>query len=178
MEPPVRPLTRWWTAFALAASLAHAGRGARVREVRRLRLVQPSACKQREVYWAPLAIALIADPGTSGQPPGRGRRRIAAFLLAVVFATGAITAVFHTGARVEVVGLARHLHRAAATSASKACRPAPRRRASRGGRLLRRGRRGVFLGLSMAGWNALISPALAVFSLLAAKRPSDARAPR
>ena len=35
-----------------------------------------------------------------------------------------------------------------------------------------------FLGLSMAGWNALISIALAVFSLLAAKRPKDARAPR
>ena len=35
-----------------------------------------------------------------------------------------------------------------------------------------------FLGLSMAGWNVLISAALAVFSLLAAKRPKDARAPR
>ena len=35
-----------------------------------------------------------------------------------------------------------------------------------------------FLGLSMAGWNVLISVALAVFSLLAAKRPKDARAPR
>ena len=35
-----------------------------------------------------------------------------------------------------------------------------------------------FLGLSMAGWNALISATLAVFSLLAAKRPKDARAPR
>ena len=34
------------------------------------------------------------------------------------------------------------------------------------------------LGLSMAGWNGLISIALAVFSLLAAKRPKDARAPR
>jgi disulfide bond formation protein DsbB len=34
-----------------------------------------------------------------------------------------------------------------------------------------------FLGLSMAGWNALISAILAVFSLLAAKRPKDARAP-
>ena len=34
------------------------------------------------------------------------------------------------------------------------------------------------LGLSMGGWNALISTALAVFSLLAAKRPKDARAPR
>jgi len=35
-----------------------------------------------------------------------------------------------------------------------------------------------FLGLSMAGWNALISVALAGFSLIAAKRPKDARAPR
>ena len=35
-----------------------------------------------------------------------------------------------------------------------------------------------WLGLSMAGWNAIISAALAVFSLLAAKRPKDARAPR
>ena len=36
----------------------------------------------------------------------------------------------------------------------------------------------TFLGVSMAGWNALISAVLAVFSLLAAKRPKDARAPR
>ena len=35
-----------------------------------------------------------------------------------------------------------------------------------------------FLGLSMAGWNFVISLALAIFSLLAAKRPKDARAPR
>ena len=35
-----------------------------------------------------------------------------------------------------------------------------------------------FLGLSMAGGNALISAALAGFSLVAAKRPKDARAPR
>ena len=33
-------------------------------------------------------------------------------------------------------------------------------------------------GISMAGWNFFISLALAVFSLLAAKRPKDARAPR
>ena len=35
-----------------------------------------------------------------------------------------------------------------------------------------------WLGLSMAGWNALIAAGLTVFSLLAAKRPKDARAPR
>ena len=35
-----------------------------------------------------------------------------------------------------------------------------------------------FAGISMAGWNAMISVALAGFSLLAAKRPKDARAPR
>ena len=35
-----------------------------------------------------------------------------------------------------------------------------------------------WLGLSMAGWNALISAGLAIFSLMAAKRPKDARAPR
>ncbi|MNY54170.1 Disulfide bond formation protein DsbB [compost metagenome] len=34
------------------------------------------------------------------------------------------------------------------------------------------------LGISMAGWNFLISLALGVFSLLAAKRPKDARAPK
>ena len=35
-----------------------------------------------------------------------------------------------------------------------------------------------FAGISMAGWNVLISVVLAGFSLLAAKRPKDARAPR
>jgi disulfide bond formation protein DsbB len=33
-------------------------------------------------------------------------------------------------------------------------------------------------GISMAGWNFFISLALAIFSLLAAKRPKDARAPK
>jgi len=35
-----------------------------------------------------------------------------------------------------------------------------------------------FAGLSMAGWNFVISLALAIISLLAAKRPKDARAPK
>lgn len=171
-----RLLTRWWTAFALAASLAMLGAA---HAFERFGGLPPcNLClKQREVYWGAAAIALTATLWHLISRGSRGTPRIAAFMLAVVFATGAITATFHMGGERDWWEL-----------------PA----ACAGGGVVDRADLESFvlgtgpvtdlplcdevawslLGLSMAGWNALISALLAVFSLLAAKRPKDARAPR
>jgi len=171
-----RLLTRWWTAFALAASLALLGAA---HAFERFGGLAPcNLClKQREVYWGAVAIALTATLWHLVSRGSRGTPRIAAFLLAVVFATGAITAVFHMGGEmkwwelpatcsgggdVNLEGLAALALGTGPIEKPVFCDAVTWR----------------FLGLSMAGWNALISAALAVFSLLAAKRPKDARAPR
>ncbi len=171
-----RLLTRWWTAFALAASLALLG-AAHAFE-RFAGLAPCNLClKQREVYWGAVVIALTATLWHVISRGSRGTPRIAAFLLAVVFATGTITAVFHMGGEmkwwelpatcagggdVNLESLAALALGAGPIDAPVFCDTVTWR----------------FLGLSMAGWNALISAALAIFSLLAAKRPKDARAPR
>ena len=171
-----RLLTRWWTAFALAASLALLGAA---HWFERFGGLAPcNLClKQREVYWGAVAIALTATLWHLVSRGSRGTPRIAAFLLAVVFATGAVTAVFHMGGEndwwdlpvscmggddVSLEGLAALALGTAPVEMPPLCDAVTWR----------------FLGLSMAGWNALISIGLAVFSLLAAKRPKDARAPR
>jgi disulfide bond formation protein DsbB len=171
-----RLLTRWWTAFALAASLALLGAAHAFQHFGDL--APCNLClKQREVYWGAVAIALVATLWHLISRGSRGTPRIAAFLLAVVFATGAVTAVFHLGGEmdwwdlpatcsggggVNLEGLAALALGTGPIEAPVMCDAVTWR----------------FLGLSMAGWNALISAALAVFSLLAAKRPKDARAPR
>ena len=171
-----RLLTRWWTAFALAASLALLG-AAHAFE-RFDGLVPCNLClKQREVYWLAVAIALTATLWHLVSRGSRGTPRIAAFLLAVVFTTGAITAGFHFGGElkwwdlpatcsgggdINLESLAAFALGSGPVETVVMCDAVTWR----------------FLGLSMAGWNALVSAALAVFSLLAAKRPKDARAPR
>jgi len=171
-----RLLTRWWTGFALLASLAMLG-AAHAFE-RFAGLAPCNLClKQREVYWGAAAIALTATLWALVSRASRGTPRIAAFLLAAAFATGAITAGFHMGGEqgwwdlpatcagggdIDLESLA-----ALAVGGGQPTRIAMCDAVT-----------WSWLGLSMAGWNALISTALAVFSLLAAKRPKDARAPR
>ena len=171
-----RLITRWWTAFALVASLAMLG-AAHAFE-RYAGLAPCNLClKQREVFWAAVAIALPATVWALFSRASRGTPRIAAFLLAAVFATGAITALFHMGGEnqwwtlpaacagggdVDLEKLAAIAFGTAPVERPVLCDAVTWR----------------FLGLSMAGWNALISIGLAVFSLLAAKRPKDARAPK
>jgi disulfide bond formation protein DsbB len=171
-----RLLTRWWTAFALAASLAMLGAA---HAFERFGDLAPcNLClKQREVYWGAVAIALVATLWHLISRGSRGTPRIAAFLLAVVFATGAITAGFHFGGELKwwdmpatcAGGGDINLESLAALALGSG----PVEKVVMCDAVTWR-----FLGLSMAGWNALISAALAVFSLLAAKRPKDARAPR
>ncbi|WP_292065292.1 disulfide bond formation protein B [Brevundimonas sp. UBA7664] len=171
-----RLLTRWWTAFALAASLAMLG-AAHAFE-RFGELAPCNLClKQREVYWGAVAIALVATLWHLISRGSRGTPRIAAFLLAVVFATGAITAGFHFGGELKWWDLPATCAGGGDINleslAALALGSGPIEKVVMCDAVTWR-----FLGLSMAGWNALISAALAVFSLLAAKRPKDARAPR
>ena len=165
-----RLLTRWWTAFALAASLALLGAA---HAFERFGGLAPcNLClKQREVYWGAVAIALIATLWHLVSRGSRGTPRIAAFLLAGGFTTGAengwweLPAACMGGGEVSLESLAALAMGTAPVQAPVYC-DAVTWRFPAG------------WGLSMAGWNALISAALAVFSLLAAKRPKDARAPR
>ncbi|WGM46492.1 Disulfide bond formation protein B [Brevundimonas sp. NIBR10] len=171
-----RLLTRWWTAFALAISLAMLG-AAHASE-RFLGLSPCNLClKQREVFWGAVTISLIATLWAVITRASRGTPRIAAFLLFAVFATGAITAGFHSGGEmkwwslpatcmaakdVDLEGLTALAFGGGETPRVVMCDAVTWR----------------FLGLSMASWNFLISSGLAIFSLLAAKRPKDARAPK
>lgn len=171
-------LTRWWTAYALAASLAML---AAAHAFERFAGLAPcNLClKQREVFWAAVAIAGAATFWAVLSRASRGTPRIASFLLAAVFFTGAITAGFHAGGELHWWALpatcsggdplAFNLDGLNALAAGTAeikpivgCGDVP----------------WSFAGISMAGWNFFISLALAIFSLLAAKRPKDARAPR
>lgn len=177
MRELYRLLTRWWTAFALLASLAMLG-AAHAFE-RFAGLAPCNLClKQREVYWGAVAVALTATLWHLLSRGSRGTPRIAAFLLAVVFTTGAITALFHMGGELHwwtlpatCVGAAGDVDLESLTALALGTAPPPRLPTCDEVAW-------SFLGLSMAGWNVLISAALAVFSLLAAKRPKDARAPK
>ncbi|NBB65729.1 disulfide bond formation protein B [Pseudomonas sp. ODNR1LW] len=169
-------LTRWWTAFAMAASLAMlaAAHGFE----RFMGLAPCNLClKQREVYWGAVAVAAVATIWTLISGSRRGTPRIASFLLAAIFATGAITAVFHMGGENKwwslpatcVGGGAVDLESLTALALGSGT----------GSRVaMCDAVAWSWLGLSMAGWNAVASVVLAVFSLLAAQRPKDARAPR
>ncbi len=172
-----RLLTRWWTGFALLASLAMVGAAHAFERFGGL-----SACnlclKQREVYWGAVAIALVATAWTVLSRASRGTPRIAAFLLFCVFLTGAITAGFHMGGELKWWELP-----AACSAGGDSADLESLTALVLGNTTFERppmcdAVTWSFLGLSMAGWNMVISAALAIFSLLAAKRPKDARAPR
>ena len=169
-------LTRWWTAFALGASLAMLGAA---HAFERFGAMPPcSLClKQREVYWAAVAIAGAATFWALFSRASRGTPRIAAFLLAAVFATGAITAGFHAGGELKWWDLPAACAAGGPISldglAALALGTGPAPRVAMCDSVV-----WSFLGLSMAGWNFILSTVLAGFSLLAAKRPKDARAPR
>ncbi len=176
MRSAYRLLTRWWTAFAGLAALAML---AAAHGFERFGALAPCALclKQREVFWAALAVAVPATLWTLFSRATRGTPRVGAFMLFVVFATSAITAGFHAGgelgwwrlpASCMAGGPLADLDAMRALAAGTAAPPAM---PSCGDVAW------SWLGLSMAGWNVWISAVLAVFSVLAAKRPKDARAP-
>ena len=106
---------------------------------------------------------------------GRGTPRLSAFFLFAIFLAGAITATFHAGGEqgwwalpatclgvtgpIDTTNILAQLE---VGHSGPSCADIP----------------WSWLGLSMAGWNAVISAMLAGFSLAAAARPRDAQAPR
>ena len=173
----LRTLTRWWTAFALAASVALLGAA---HAFERFGGLAPcNLClKQREVLWAAIAIAAPATLWALVSRSRRGTPRIAGFLLFAVFATGAITAGYHAGGELDWWALPATCSGAVgpidlSALAALASGTAPPTRAPMCDAVA-----WSFGGLSMAGWNAVISIWLAGFSLAAAMRPRDARAPK
>lgn len=129
--------------------------------------------KERQIYWAVLTIAAV---GTVLRfTPARAlATRIANLLLAVVFVYSVLVAAYHAGAEwrwwpgpatcsggaAHVADLTAFLN--GAPAAIPACDKAA----------------WIFLGLSMAGWNAVISLGLTVLSILAVAQGKPAeRAP-
>lgn len=122
--------------------------------------------KQREVYWAAMAVALIGMIAVRTKVGARTKRLFNA-ALALIFLVGVGVAIYHAGAewkwwpgpsicggggstRVSAADMAAMMSgqgRIAPPSCDKAV--------------------WVFLGLSMAGWNALISLKLAILGLVA-----------
>jgi disulfide bond formation protein DsbB len=163
MTGAFRPILARWPLFA---ALASAVMLAAAHAFERFGGLPPcTLClRQREVYWVALAVGLIGF-ALSRWP---GVRRWAALALMAIFLVGVGVAVYHAGAEWKFW-------------------PGPEVCASTGGGVnaddliaaLGGGVKPpacdealwVFLGLSMAGWNALISLGLAGISLAAAKRP-------
>lgn len=170
--PFIRILLRWWAVFALIVSAAMLA-AAHWFESQGLPPC-PLCLRQREVYWAALVVAVPAVVWALISR-AKGTPRLSAFFLFAVFFAGAITATFHMGGEqgwwalpatclgisgeVDMTDLLAQLD---APQSGASCADIA----------------WSWLGLSMAGWNAVISVVLAVFSLAAAARPRDAQAPR
>ena len=128
--------------------------------------------RQREVYWVAAAVALVAMLVVRTRGGGRWKAP-ANFLLGLIFLASAGVAAYHAGVEWKWW-------------------PGPTACASGGGAVSAEAMAGllagdrirppacdeaawVFAGLSMAGWNVLISLALAALSVMAAVRERSAR---
>lgn len=164
MTGALRPILARWPLFAALASAAML---AAAHAFENFGGLPPcTLClRQREVYWVALAVGLIGFAAWRWP----ATRRWVALALTAIFLVGVGVAAYHAGAEWKFW-------------------PGPASCASTGGSvsaddLLAALGGGVkppacdealwvFLGLSMAGWNALISLGLAAFSLAAARRPA------
>ena len=128
--------------------------------------------RQREVYWVAAAVAAAAMVAVR-LPGGPRLRQLSCWVLGLIFLTGCAVAVYHAGAEwkfwpgpTTCAGAARGVSAADMNdllNGAKIRPPACDEAAWR------------FLGISMAGWNALISLKLAVLSALAALRERTKR---
>jgi disulfide bond formation protein DsbB len=129
--------------------------------------------RQREVYWVAATVALVGM-AVVRLPRGRRWRWLFDAALALIFAVGMATAIYHAGAEWKFWpgpstcsasgGGASASAMADLLNGAKIKPPACDKAAW------------VFLGISMAGWNALISLKLTVLSLMAmARERSKAR---
>ena len=170
----VRFVFRWWALFAALAAVAMLAAAHGFERFADLPPC-PLCLKQREVYWAALA---IAAPSALWSLIVRRRNtpRLAAFLLFAVFAAGAVTAGFHAGGELkwwELPATCLGATEAVSLQDMQAFLGGESQRAPSCGEIA-----WSWGGLSMAAWNALISAVLSLASLVAAMRPKDARAPR
>jgi len=168
----VKGILRHWPWVALASSLAMLAIAHAFETFGRLAPCE-LCLKEREVYWIAATLAALGI-GLGFTPLKTGRW--VSGVLALVFLGGAGLAAYHAGAewkfwpgpascaaghvQVTAADLSRLLN--GGPVAAPACDKAA----------------WVFLGISMAGWNALISLKLAVLSALAARRgggEADAR---
>lgn len=122
--------------------------------------------KQREVYWVAMAVGAAAIVAIRFRDDRR-LRIAASALLAVIFAWGLYTAVYHAGAEWKF------------WPGPSVCAPSGPLNPGDLSALLKGGTfempscdepAWIFLGLSMAGWNAVASMALVVLSGLAVRR--------
>jgi len=127
----------------------------------------PLCLRQREIYWAALGVSLVS--AIWGRFTGsRGSPRVFNFVLFAIFLTGAMVAGFHAGVEYgwwegpkTCGGATSNLDLQAMSAfinggsfAAKGCSEAPWR----------------VLGISMAGYNSIISLTLSLMSLMAAIR--------
>jgi disulfide bond formation protein DsbB len=177
MKPVVRFLLRQWP---LSAAVASAILLAAAHGFEQIGGLEPCALclRQREVYWAALGLGLAG--AVLQRVPGKPWLvRLVCAALAVTFLVGVGVAAYHAGVEWKWwpgpqacaaggdlgagVGAGIDAMLGGAKVAPPACDKAA----------------WIFLGLSMAGWNALISLVLAGFSIAAAVRrpwlaPKDA----
>lgn len=126
--------------------------------------------KAREIYWVALAVGLTAFIARRFITDDRVRR-FGDLLLAAIFLAGVGVAIYHAGAEWKfwpgpqtcaAGGAGVNLDSLDAILKGEKIKPPACDEAA-----------WVFLGLSMAGWNGLVSLALAALSVLAARRPRD-----
>jgi len=165
----LRFIARWWAGFALVISVAMLATAHAFETFGGLAPC-PLCLEQRDVYWVAIAISL---PATAWAliTRSKGTPRLAAFLLFAVFAAGTAVATFHMGGELHwwklpatcggSVGPVTIDDIAAALSGKTrvpACDVAAWK----------------MLGISMAGWNAIVSFFLSGFSLISSmRRKSD-----
>jgi disulfide bond formation protein DsbB len=126
--------------------------------------------KAREVYWVALTVGLAVFVAQRFIADDRVRR-IGSLLLAGIFLVGVGVAVYHAGAEWKfwpgpqscaAGGAGVNLDSLDAILKGAKIKPPACDEAA-----------WVFLGLSMAGWNGLVSLALTALSVMAARRPHD-----
>jgi len=157
---------RWWAAFALLAAIAMLATAHGFERIGGFPPC-PLCLKQRDVYWMAIAISLSATLWAL-LSRSKGTPRVAAFLLFGVFAAGSVVATFHAGGELKwwdlpatcsgAAGTVTIDDLAAALSGAKTRLPACDVVAWR------------MWGISMAGWNAIVSAVLALLSLIASMR--------
>lgn len=126
--------------------------------------------KAREIYWVALTVGLIAFVARRFIADDRVRR-FGDLLLAATFLVGVGVAVYHAGAEWKfwpgpqtcaAGGAGINLDSLDAILKGEKIKPPACDEAA-----------WVFLGLSMAGWNGLVSLVLAALSVMAARRSRD-----